>query len=362
MSTAAKNLRIFFGPSSVKVWSLWRDNQRAENSVEIYRQVLQGLQKDLDKESQRRGSLVNERSLLVTEARQNLEAKEAERLILKNEISRQKELLSSFVSRLQIHLKALFLQKSGVETLREKLREDEEGFRKIQQEKEKLKDDLAETIFRQKAAIDPIEDLRFAIDYLNEEIQKCRQRTEENFAIICDYAIRRCLYGSALQLQLMFANGLKVKDSQEMSELYFAISNLAHKNSERYRQNESYRRINFREEVKGALYSGNSKYSARLDMRGRGTHHRKVKKGDNHVWCTYDVSLLGSISKDFSVERQKLNSDVIAGSLSTQAVADFLGSRGEQLSLREELTRKRQGDLLQLAGRVWEQLVGFVVK
>ncbi|NQZ56609.1 MAG: hypothetical protein HRT88_03960 [Lentisphaeraceae bacterium] len=357
MDRTSHNLRIFFGPAAVQVWSLWRDRHRALNSIEVYQQVLVGLQEDLRVEDKRRGSLVNKRSLQVTEVRDQLKYKECERLDVKKEINVQDLKLQSFTSRAQVHFKALFLQQPSVGHYRGQRADNIQKLNSLQQEKEKLKDELGSVIYRQKAAIDPIEDLHFAIDYLHQEVEKCRQRADEISDSIEQRIIKRCLYGSAMQLELMLQNGLELTNIETFCELYFEISNLVHNKSGRFRKNAKYQRPSFINDLKKSLYKERCEYSARLDMTGRGLHHRKVKSGDNSRWRTFDGTIQGSIAKAFSYERQRIKSDTLAYVLCDQVVSSFLEARDSHLRNQENTSEKQFGKLHELAGCLWIELI-----
>ena len=359
MKINEKNLRLFFGTGAVQIWSLWRDRQRALKSAELYNCVIEELQQDLAKESENRGSLVNQRSLVVTEVREKLLTKETERSGVRSQLLETESYLDGFMKRLEVRFKALFFNQPGIDELEEKQRQYAVDLERLQVHKEKLKKELGEVIYRQKAAIDPIEDLEFAIAHLQQKVIDCRKRAASVNEQISDKLAERCRSGSPFQLQLLLQSGLELDDEEQFCGLYFKIHDLSRSLIGTFAASQPMTRLDFSKTLDSALQDVVLRCDSRVSMNGRGSHHRKVKSGKSSSWRRFDITFSGSVSCDFSFPQKRFKAAKAAKAIYNRAACSFLEARESALLKFDKARQKEYENLRESASQLW--VLGFLV-
>ena len=353
----AKNLRCFYGVNAVKVWSSYRDFQRAERSIAVYSKVMEGLKEDLKLEQGRRGTLVRLRSNEVTEVKEKLSEVEAEKNLIMKQKREKESGIDTFLGRMEVRLKSLFGVSESIEKINEAISEDLKKSQKLEKEIEDISKELSDAVFKQNAAIDPIEDLEFALEYLENEIDNCRERQRESRDFINGHTTRKCMEGGPLILDLFVHSGLVLEDSLKFSELYLKIHEEAleicsiPQGREALEPNELLTTVHkgFEEEVIDV--KGNVK------LTGTGTHHRKVRRGKSRVWRQFAVYFDGTTSVHMGFDQNTYNSNYVRDALSNQAVYDFNSGRNFSLEKVDRGKEQKLNTLRQYSSMLFEQLI-----
>ena len=357
MDPIAKNLRCFYGINAVKVWSSYRDFQRAERSIAIYSKVIETLKSDLNLEQGRRGTLVRLRSNEVTTVKEKLEEVEVQRnKILKSKRQKESE-IDTFLGRMETRVKALFGASDSVEKIKEDISKEEKHSKKIESEIKKIGDELSEAVFKQNAAIDPIEDLEFALEYLDNEIHECKERQRESRDYISGHTTKKCMEGGPLILDLFIHSGLELEDQKSFSDLYMKIheEGLALCSSPLEREIEEPAGII--ETVSKGFKNNKIEMKGNVKLTGTGTHHRKVRRGKSRVWREFAVFFKGTTSVRMNFDQQKFNTGSIKEALSTNAVHDFHTSRNKLLKKVDSEKNQKLDLLRQYSSMLFEQLI-----
>ena len=357
MDLVAKNLRCFYGINAVKVWSSYRDFQRAERSIAVYSKVVESLKKDLNLENERRGTLVRLRSNEVTAVKGKLSEVEAERnKTLKSK--RQKESgIDTFLGRMEIRVKALFGSSASIEKIQEAVDEEEKKSKKLESDIKKIGDELSAAVFKQNAAIDPIEDLEFALEYLDGEIDQCRQRQQESRDYISGHTTKKCMEGGPMILDLFIHSGLQVEDQKSFAELYLKIHEEGMAICSSPLERDSEKPLDVIETVSRGFKSNKVEMKGNVKLSGTGSHHRKVKRGKSRVWRQFSVYFNGTANVRMSFDQQKFNTGSVKEALSENAAHDFHVCRNAEVK-KLSLGKEQKLNLLrQNSSMLFEQLI-----
>ena len=357
MDPIAKNLRCFYGINAVKVWSSYRDFQRAERSIAVYSKVMETLKEDLKMENERRGTLVRLRSNEVTEVREKLDLVEADRnKILKDKRKKESE-IDTFLGRMEIRLKSLLGVSESVDRIKEDIEADDKKSKKIESEIKKISDELAQAVFKQNAAIDPIEDLEFALDYLETEIDKCKERQRESRDYISGHTAKKCMEGGPLILDLFLHSGLQLEDQRSFAELYLKIHEQGLALCSTLVERESVKPEGIIDTVSSGFRNDKVEMKGNVKLTGTGTHHRKVRRGKSRVWRQFAVYFNGTTNVRMHFDQQRFNTGRIKEALSANAVHDFHVTRNSAVKKTSADNEKKLDLLRQYSSMLFEQLI-----
>ena len=334
MPLFAKNLRLFFGPEATSVWGAYREQERASRSIEVYELVIDDLKEDLAQEQNQRGSLIRNRSNHVTDSREQLEKKEQEHQQFHKEIVEVESELSSFVNRLSIMVKSWFSDSPSVEKRFEDLEEKRRQLNKIDDLVLKARKEYGQAVYRQSAAVDPIQDLEFAISRLETEIYQCQARIALAESQIFEKITTVCCRSLPIHLEFLFMNGLQVKDAMVFTELYLDIhdglKNKPVKKVELPIQHED----NFFEVIAEGFGRKTINVSGNIPLKGIGSHHRKVSDSDNNSrWKVYNVEFNGKVSTSFKLHQQNWLTAAGVKALAGRLENSFKKARETQLEI-----------------------------
>lgn len=357
MDPVAKNLRCFYGVNAVQVWSSYRDFQRAERSIAIYSSVMKTLKKDLDLEQERSGTLVRLRSNELTGVKEKLGKAEVNR----NEILKSKRFkesqIDTFLGRLEIRIKALFGASDSIEKIKEDINAEEAKSQKLEAEIKKIAEELSDAVFKQNAAVDPIEDLEFALAYLENEIAKCRERQRQSRDYIAGHTTKRCMEGGLLILDLFIHSGIKLADQKGFTELYMKIHEEGLAVCSVPQEREIVRPEGIRETVSDGFKNSKIEMKGNVKLSGTGTHHRKVRRGKSRVWRQFAVYFKGTTSVSLKFDQQKFNAASINEALSSNTAHDFHLSRNAGIK-KANLEKQEKLQLLrQYSSILFEKLI-----
>lgn len=357
MNSQPKNLRTFFGVEAVLIWSKYRDIQRAERSIAIYTNVMEALRQDLKAESSRRGTLVRLRSNEVTEVKEKFGKLEAAKKELLKTRRDKTDKIDNFLSRLETRVKALFAASDSVEKIKEDISNLEKEESKIQKDLLKVSDELADAVFKQNAAVDPIEDLEFALEYLEDEIDSCRFRQKDCREYIFAEITKKCMAGGPLVLDIMALTGIAVSNPDEFSELYLKIHEKAVHlcYTPARRENVEVEPVEAR--LVSAMGARTFDVKGNVNLSGTGSHHRKVRRGKNRVWRKFDVTFSGSTSVTMHYDQNFYRLETAHDTLKSQAVADFNIGRNQKIELLANSSKKSISELKQWSAQLFEMLI-----
>ena len=356
MDKAAKNLRYFYGVNSVQVWSAYRDIQRAERSVAVYLKVMESLKKDLKLEQERRGTLVRLRSNEVTDVRTKLSEIEVERNETLKEKRQKESRIDSFLGQMEVVIKSLFGASEGIDKIKEDVDANEKKAKKLDEKLEAVAQQLSDAIFKQNAAIDPIEDLEFALDYLDGEVDNCRERQHSCRDFIYGTTTKKCMEGGPLVLDLCFHSGVSVADEQVFTDTYLKIHEISLSICSIPTLKDLDPVGEMSELIQGGFRTGKVKVKGNVKLEGTGTHHRKVRRGKNRVWRQFAVYFNGTKSVKMSFDQKQFESDAIRNTLSGDVNFQFNRGRNSELENVSEIKDNKLNLLRSYSAQIFEQL------
>lgn len=357
MDKTARNLRCFYGVDAALVWSSYRDIQRADRSIAVYSKVMENLKKDLKLEQNSRGTLVRLRSNEVTEVREKL-AKVADE---KNAILREKRdkesQIDTFLGKLEIIVKSLFGASDSVDKIKEDLSKSEKKAVALDKEIEKIADDLSDAIFKQNAAIDPIEDLEFALNYLETEIDNCRERQAKCRDFIYGHTTRKCMEGGPLVLDLCQQSGLDVNDPQAFGETYLKIHEISLSICSLPTENDLVEAAPISEVIQQGFTEGSVEVKGNVKLSGTGTHHRKVRRGKSRVWRQFSVYFNGMKNVVLNFAQKHFQPEAVIEAVSGELVYQFNSGRNIELEKLAEIKSNKLNLLRTYSAKVFELLI-----
>jgi hypothetical protein len=338
MNKGYRNLRLFFGADAALLWSQLRDRQRAVRSIDIYTQVISGLTEDLSAEEGKRGQLVLIRSNELTEKKVELEQAENQHKKLYYTIGRSELKISSILECLKTEVLSYFGKSPSIKDVEKTIKESKADLLEIDTEISVLRKKFSEAIYNQAAAIDPVRDLRFAINYLNDEVLSCQERISTQDECIRAKLIEVCRLSSPLQLELLFEMGLSVADSEEFVELFFAVSQSFE--STLFAVENEMESENIFDVAREGLKNDSWSLEKNISLSGSGSHHRKVRTNDNSTtWKKREIKYKGLIQVSASIKQKKWTSQSTVSALVKNSQKQYQLGRGhaaEKYSTAEE--------------------------
>lgn len=357
MDKASRNLRCFYGVDAALVWSSYRDIQRAERSIAIYSKVMEGLKKDLDTEQHRSGTLVRLRSNEVTEVRAKLDkVTDEKREVLKTKREKESQ-IDNFLGKLETIIMSLFGASDSVEKIKEDIADSSKKTAEIDKQIEKIAEELSDAIFKQNAAIDPIEDLEFALNYLETEIDSCRERQESCRDFIYGYTTKVCMSGGPLLLDLYQRSGLKVDDLKSFSETYLKIQEISLSICSLPSENEAQEAAPISEVIQNGFSSGQIEVKGNVKLTGTGTHHRKVRRGKSRVWREFAVFFNGIKNVVMKFPQGRFNPQNVREAFTDELVFQFDSGRNLEVEKLAEIKENKLNLLRTYSAQVFEHLI-----
>lgn len=357
MDKTAKNLRCFYGVNAARVWSAYRDIQRAERSIAVYHKVMETLKKDLKLEQDRRGTLVRLRSNEVTEVRSKLNDIEVERNALLKEKRQNESRIDNFIGQLEVVIKSLFGASEGIDKIKDDISDSERKAKSLDKKLEDAAQELSDAIFKQNAAIDPIEDLEFALDYLDEEIDSCRERQQESRDLIYGATAKKCLEGGPLVLDLCLRSGIAVANEHAFCETFLKIHEISAGVCSIPVERELAEVGSISEQVQEGFKVGKVMVKGNVKLLGTGTHHRKVNRGKKRVWRQFAVYFNGTKSVSMSFNQQQFEPKVISNVLSSDIDYHFNSGRNEALKDVDETKENKLNLIRSYSAQIFSQLI-----
>ena len=357
MNGQSKNLRTFFGVEAVLVWSKYRDIQRAERSIAVYSNVMDALRNDLKAENSRRGTLVRLRSNEVTGVKEKLSKVESSKSELLKTKRDKIDKIDTFLARLETRVKSWFAASDSIEKIKEDIGNLGKEEDKIQKEILKISDELADAVFKQNAAVDPIEDLEFALEYLEDEIDNCRFRQKDCREYIFAEITKKCMTGGPLVLDIMALSGIEVESPEVFSELYLKIHEKAVRLCYTPVKRETIEVVPVEQGLVSGMSTRTFDVKGNVNLSGTGSHHRKVRRGKNRVWRKFDVTFSGSTSVTIHYEQNFYRLGTAHDTLKNQAVSDFNEGRNKRIELLDESSNKSISELKKWSAQLFEMLI-----
>ena len=350
MGDFSRNLRCFFGSEAVKVWSYCRDRERALRSVELYSKVKEQLQVDLQVESGKRGTLVRIRSNEVTAVRDKLKEKSAQRLEINSVIRDKEQLVGSFLACIETNIRAIFSNSPKTADIIASIEEDEKKGKKLDKDFTEISNELADAVYKQNAAEDPIEDLQFALSHLDSEIENCLGRLNEITQKINQLIVQECLHGSPLHLDLMLQTGFVPKSVDDFCDIYLDIHDRGSELIAQPLAPQEAIAVDLVESIKAGLKSRRIPLKANIHMSGSGAHHRKSGKS----WHSFDVSFSGKVNTSFTFHQRSWDCQAGISVLQKKAAHHFHQARNRELQNLEKEYDVLKHSLLNQAGQLFE--------
>lgn len=355
MDRVAKNLRLFFGYDAAQVWSQLRDIQRAERSVDIYRQIIVELEKDLNDEENKRGRLVLLRSNELTDVKNDLKKTEKEHKELFRKVLESEAKVENWLECLKTFTLSFFGKSKSVEQIKDDLQKDSTQLTKVDAQLKGLMENFGEAIFKQTAAMDPIRDLKFAIGHLKQEIRSCQKRKALIESTLLSRLKEMCQNSSPVEIQLLFDMGLQVKNPEKFSELYLEIGSYFDADVKEILPDKS--RQDLMHSAVNGIYTKANPFSCNLLIEGEGYHHRKVKSGDSTKWKKRDVNFSGHINVNAKLRQTHWNSHSSSETMVKIIEKDYLTGRGKASAKREENSNAKKTALQSSAKELLSMLI-----
>ena len=356
MDNYALNLRFFFGPEASMVWSLWRDRERAFRSIELYEKVREQLVEDLSVEKGKRGTLVRVRSNEVTDIKGKMQLKSEERLKVNKVLEDAEDLIDTFLGRMEVRVKSIFTSSPGIGEVTETVDSSEKELKVLDRDIEKIAGELSQAVYKQNAAKDPIDDLEFAIDHLTDEINSCRNRTDEAVVKINQLIVQECAEGGPLQLESMLVNGLKPRSVETFCDLYLELHDQASDLIAQPLAPQLIKECKFKKEVASGFTDKEIQSRVNVSMSGKGSHHRKVSRGKKRVWREFQVKFTGKVNTSFVFHQRQWDSETGSAAIKNKALQQFHTGRNNKLIELEKEFEVTKHTLLNTAARLFEQL------
>ncbi|MCM8529981.1 MAG: hypothetical protein NE330_02375 [Lentisphaeraceae bacterium] len=328
MDRAAKNLRIFFGPQATLVWSFLRDIQRAERSIEIYQKMILSLETDLSEEEGKRGELVRLRSNELTDAKEALEAKEEVHKKYFAEVLEYDSQVKDIWCCLVTTLHSVFGKSKSVDEIKDLLSRKRTELEKVDETIKELRESFSLAIYQQAAAIDPIRDIRFAIDHLDKEIASCRERIGSIYGQIDQKLRFICEALSPVNFQLLLDMGLSLSDPVKFLD---DAQNLTSEQQEDVPEVAEEESFDLPVSVLRGMCDEVASISKNIRLTGKGYHHRKVRSGESDSWKKRDVSFGGTKEIFSSVKHRVWTSSTSSAEL--QRSAEHFFEKGYQQAM-----------------------------
>ncbi|MCM8537328.1 MAG: hypothetical protein NE334_15415 [Lentisphaeraceae bacterium] len=331
MDRVSKNLRIFFGPQATLVWSFLRDIQRAERSIEIYQKMIKSLETDLTEEEGKRGELVRLRSNELTDAKEALEEKEGIHKKYFAEVLEYESQVKDIWCCLATTVRSFFGKSKSVDEIKDLLANKRTDLENVDDKIKNLREDFSQAIYQQAAAIDPIRDIRFAIEHLEKEIANCRERISKIYEQIDQKLRFICEALSPVNFQLLLDMGLSLKDPVKFLD---DAQNLSIEQAETC-ENKEEQSFDLSVSVLRGMRDEVTSVSKNVKLEGAGHHHRKVRSGDSKSWKKRDVSFAGTIEVFSSVKHRVWSSTTCSAEL--QSSAEHFFTKGYKQAMSTEL-------------------------
>jgi len=372
-------MNTFFGPTADDVLARYRRAKYASHTVDTLAVRLKELCKGRDALRAQHGSEIGHQQTRVAETAGELEEAEQQLERIGRSYGRLKRTLDSFWGRMGIRLRRIFSKDApSVKKTRQRLAGLERG-----QKKTREKVEYATRVWtKQKRALErltaPIEDLEFAIDYLEREKETAKRETAEQDAAINEaiHQTVRAMTPSVFRRKLpQFIGQL---DSSDLMKTVFrlrtvlaesqALSHFCDTEAEEADVDTTLNTIAMA--VTNGVSTGRGRGSGNVKLSGQGA--TRVKKSRTRTetrtdssgrptmrtrtetyWDHVQVKFSGTIDAGFGVEFNEWTKGTTVEALRTEADRWFrLGTkRLEESRLRETMEKLRE-EATALTGRI----------